>query len=133
MHSTLSCGGSERVSVSMHSTATTSTFRGSSNATRGTCNGLRAMPPRSVSVTSPLHSTPRLGSCAAEGVLRPGIKRHGEQFTDDGSAGSGYSVTPRGREWLAEAARYDHIPTEPGRFATILAGFTSRFGAGYGG
>ena len=35
-----------------------------------------------------------------EGILRPGIKRFGEQSTTDGSAGNGFSVTSYGRQQL---------------------------------
>lgn len=65
------------------------------------------------------------------GILRPGIRRYHEQVTDEGSGGNGYSVTPSGQEWLQEAARYDYVPIEPGRFARVLDGFSARFGAGY--
>ncbi len=65
------------------------------------------------------------------GVLRPGIKRYGEQATDDGSSGNGYSVTPFGRAWLAESQHDDFIPTEPGRFAALLKPFRELFGPGF--
>lgn len=35
-----------------------------------------------------------------ENVLRPGVKTHGQQATDHGSAGMGYSLTEQGKEWL---------------------------------
>jgi hypothetical protein len=65
------------------------------------------------------------------GILRPGIVRLGVQTTDDGNGGNGYTLTPRGREWVKAAASYDYVPTEPGRFARILAGFAPRFGPGF--
>jgi hypothetical protein len=66
------------------------------------------------------------------GVLRPGIRSHGEQVTEDGSGGNGYSLTPFGRQWLKESGgRFDYIPTEPGRFAQMLARFVPRFGEGF--
>lgn len=39
-----------------------------------------------------------------QNILRPGIKRFREQSTDDGSAGSGYSMTEYGREWSRAGA-----------------------------
>lgn len=62
------------------------------------------------------------------GILRPGIRTFGEQDTSDGSAGNGYSVTPFGRQWIAESDRDDFVPTEPGRFAEMLAPFRELFG-----
>src|SRR6266850_8252851 len=50
------------------------------------------------------------------GILRPGVKRHGAQVTDDGSGGNGYSVTPYGEDWLRGAEESELFPTEPGRF-----------------
>lgn len=66
-----------------------------------------------------------------KGILRPGIKRHGEQVTDDGSGGNGYSITPLGREWLKKAGQYDYVPVDPGRFARLLDNFSPRFGSGF--
>ena len=37
-----------------------------------------------------------------QGILRPGVRRYGEQSTDEGSAGSGFSLTAFGRRWLQE-------------------------------
>jgi hypothetical protein len=65
------------------------------------------------------------------GVLRPGVKRYNEQSTDQGSAGSGFSVTVFGRNWLSEETRDSFIPTEPERFAQLLKPFGSRFGEGF--
>lgn len=65
------------------------------------------------------------------GILRPGVREYGAQATDQGNAGSGYSITPFGRQWLAEADRDDYVPTEPGRFAQMLSQYRERFGAGY--
>jgi hypothetical protein len=36
------------------------------------------------------------------GILRPGVRRHHDQVTDDGSGGNGYCITSRGRTWLAD-------------------------------
>src|SRR5262249_52722833 len=66
------------------------------------------------------------------GILRPGVQHFGLQATDEGSAGAGYSITPFGRTWLKESAgRYDYVPTEPTRFAQILATHNQRFGQGF--
>lgn len=65
------------------------------------------------------------------GILRPGIRNVGMQATDEGSAGAGYSITPFGQQWLLEANRDDFVPTEPGRFAQMLAAFEPRFGQGF--
>jgi len=65
------------------------------------------------------------------GILRPGISHWGEQATDQGNAGNGYSITPFGEKWLKEADKSDFISTEPGRFAKMLSKFNSRFGHGF--
>jgi hypothetical protein len=62
------------------------------------------------------------------GILRPGIRTYGVQDTPDGSAGNGYSITPFGGQWIGESDRDDFVPTEPGRFAEMLAPFQARFG-----
>lgn len=65
------------------------------------------------------------------GILRPGVNEYGAQATDQGNAGSGYSITPFGRQWLAEADRDDYVPTEPGRFAQMISVYRDRFGDGF--
>lgn len=65
------------------------------------------------------------------GILRPGVKKHGEQATHDGSAGNGYCITPFGRIWLAEARSDDFVPTEPERFGEILGKYKDKFGVGF--
>jgi hypothetical protein len=65
------------------------------------------------------------------GILRPGVREYGAQATDQGNAGSGYSITPFGKQWLAEADRDDYVPTEPGRFPDMLAQYRGSFGEGY--
>lgn len=65
------------------------------------------------------------------GILRPGVRAFGEQPTPDGASGSGYSVTPFGAQWLAEADRDDFVPTEPERFAQMLAPYRDRFGPSF--
>ena len=65
------------------------------------------------------------------GILRPGIRTYGAQATDDGNAGNGYSITPFGRQWLSETGHDTFVPTEPERFAQMLARFRDRFGPGF--
>lgn len=65
------------------------------------------------------------------GVLRPGIQSWGKQSTDDGSAGNGYSITPFGKQWLAETDKDNFIPTEPGRFSEMLSPYGDIFGPGF--
>lgn len=65
------------------------------------------------------------------GILRPGIIEFGRQATPDGASGNGYSITPKGRQWLTEGGSYDVVPTEPGRFSTILDGFSATLGPAY--
>lgn len=65
------------------------------------------------------------------GILRPGVRAHGLQSTDDGSAGNGYSITPFGRQWAEEAENDDFVPTEPQRFGQMLKPFAVRFGPAF--
>jgi hypothetical protein len=65
------------------------------------------------------------------GIIRPGVHRHGAQVTDEGSGGSGFSVTTFGRKWLEEEEKDTFVPTEPERFAELLAQFHDRFGPGF--
>lgn len=65
------------------------------------------------------------------GILRPGIRRLGDQATDRGSSGVGYSITPFGRKWLQEATKDDYVPTEPERFAEMIAPYNERYGSGF--
>jgi len=69
---------------------------------------------------------------ARRGIIRPGVREFGQQSTDDGSAGNGFSVTPFGQQWLTEASE-TWVPTEPERFAEMLAPFTSHFGPAFHG
>ena len=65
------------------------------------------------------------------GILRPGIREYEPQATADGSSGNGYSVTPFGEQWLAETDKDDFIPTEPDRFAQMLAPYRRHFGPAF--
>jgi len=64
------------------------------------------------------------------GILRPGAIEYGGQTTEDGQTG-GFTITPFGREWLSEADEDDFVPTEPERFAALMADFQPRFGNGF--
>jgi hypothetical protein len=65
------------------------------------------------------------------GVLRPGIRSYGEQSTNEGSAGNGYSITPFGEQWLAESDKDNFVPTEPRRFSEMLSPYSKIFGPGF--
>jgi hypothetical protein len=64
------------------------------------------------------------------GILRPGVNQFRGQATDDGSAGSGFSITPFGKQWL-EADSEVTVPVEPERAGQILAKHADRFGEGF--
>ncbi|MCP4367311.1 MAG: hypothetical protein GY797_04230 [Deltaproteobacteria bacterium] len=65
------------------------------------------------------------------GILRPGVHSYLAQSTEDGNAGNGYSITPFGKKWLSESDLDDYVPTEPGRFASMLEEYRDRFGQGF--
>jgi hypothetical protein len=65
------------------------------------------------------------------GILRPGVWRMNTMATPAGGGGLGYSVTPFGRTWLAEAEHDTFVPTEPERFARLLSPYKLRFGAAF--
>ncbi len=65
------------------------------------------------------------------GILRPGVHEHGAQVTDEGSGGSGFSVTAFGQKWLHEEQEDTFVPTEPERFAELMGQFRNRFGPGF--
>ena len=64
------------------------------------------------------------------GIIRPGVTEFHKQATQDGSAGSGFSVTPFGRQWIDEDAD-TYVPTEPERAGALLAQYAQRFGEGF--
>ncbi|MDK1046342.1 MAG: hypothetical protein QGM45_11740 [Anaerolineales bacterium] len=68
---------------------------------------------------------------ARRGILRPGIKQLGGQQSGEGSAGSGFTITHFGRVWLDEKDRDDFVPTEPGRFAELIARHQERLGPAF--
>ena len=65
------------------------------------------------------------------GILRPGVETYQSQATSGGGSGDGYSITPFGKTWLAEAQSDDFVPTEPERFGEMLASHRKRFGDPY--
>jgi hypothetical protein len=65
------------------------------------------------------------------GILRPGIHSYNAQATADGASGNGYSITPFGKQWLAEADQDNFVPTEPERFGQMLAPYRQRFGPSF--
>lgn len=65
------------------------------------------------------------------GILRPGVRKHRDQATDDGAGGNGYSVTPTGLAWLERVAEYDYAPLEPGRLSGLLEKYLPRYGIGF--
>lgn len=65
------------------------------------------------------------------GILRPGVRAFNAQATADGASGNGYSITPFGQQWLGESDRDDFVPTEPERFAQMLAPYRERFGPSF--
>lgn len=64
------------------------------------------------------------------GILRPGLARAGGQATDAGASGYGYTVTQRGRQWLAEGA-VTEIVLYPARLNQLFASFAGRLGQGF--
>jgi hypothetical protein len=61
------------------------------------------------------------------GILRPGVRAYQAQAVDEG----GFSVTKFGVKWLEESQEDTFVPTEPERFAELLAPYRSHFGAGF--
>lgn len=61
------------------------------------------------------------------GIIRPGVASLGDQSTTEGAAGGGYAITPFGRTWIAESDKDDFVPTEPERFARLIAKYNARF------
>src|SRR5262245_15449075 len=87
---------------------------------------------KDIAPVSPIYYAAAWDLCR-RGIIRPGVKSHMAQSTDQGNAGNGYSVTPTpfGDVWLAESTHDDFVPTEPERFGQLLAGFKSLLGPGY--
>jgi hypothetical protein len=65
------------------------------------------------------------------GIIRPGVRTLRAQSTEQGHAGSGYSITPFGRRWIEEAESDIFVPMEPERFAQMVAPFRKKFGSGF--
>jgi hypothetical protein len=53
------------------------------------------------------------------------------QSTEDGSAGSGYSITTAGHAWINDTEHATFIPTEPSRFAELIGRFRANLGEGF--
>lgn len=65
------------------------------------------------------------------GILRPGVRAYMAQATADGASGNGYTITPFGEQWLSEADKDNFVPTEPERFAEMLAPHRERYGPAF--
>jgi hypothetical protein len=64
---------------------------------------------------------------ARRGILRPGVRKY-PSYPNADALGDGYAITPFGKIWLVAATKNDFLPTEPGRFAQMLAPFRKKFG-----
>jgi hypothetical protein len=62
------------------------------------------------------------------GIVRPGVRTSGDQAIADGG---GYSLTEAGRAALPKLDSAALLIAQPGALAATLAGFSSRFGAGF--
>jgi len=62
------------------------------------------------------------------GILRPGVKNIGDQSTEQGNAGAGFTITPAGEQWLSEAHYDIFVPTEPERFAQLVTPYREMLG-----
>ncbi len=65
------------------------------------------------------------------GIIRPGVREYQAQSTEQGTSGVGYSLTSFGRQWLQDEQEDFFVPTEPGRFASMMKPFRSKFGDGF--
>jgi hypothetical protein len=61
------------------------------------------------------------------GVVRPGVKKSGDQAVDDG----GYSITQTGQALLGALDDSDLLLLQPGSLAATFSGFQARFGSGF--
>jgi hypothetical protein len=64
------------------------------------------------------------------GVLRPGIKKAGEQATADRASGNGYCLTMIGRRWIAQDA-FGILLIEPDRLSQIFQKLSELLGSGF--
>lgn len=67
------------------------------------------------------------------GILRPGVinialNHPANAFSPD----RGYTITPAGKRWFADADPLLYIPTDSSRLTTMLAGFSRKFGPAFG-
>ena len=63
------------------------------------------------------------------GILRPGIKRIGEQATPDGASGNGYCLTALGRGWIKQDIAI--FLADPDRLSQMFDKLSPRFGPGF--
>jgi hypothetical protein len=63
------------------------------------------------------------------GILRPGAKE--KPAFNSSSSQLGYSITPAGEAWLAAADPQYFVPSDPSRWAAMLASFSAKFGPGF--
>jgi hypothetical protein len=64
------------------------------------------------------------------GVLRPGIRRLGEQATSEGASGDGYCLTITGRRWI-DQGEPALLVVEPGRLGELFEKLSERLGPGF--
>jgi hypothetical protein len=64
------------------------------------------------------------------GILRPGIKKLGEQATAEGSGGNGYSVTALGRSWIEQGAA-GALLAGPDRLSQMFGQLSQKLGSGF--
>lgn len=93
-------------------------------------DGIQRPDERSIGEVSPPFMAAAWDLCRM-GIIRPGVKDLGQQATPGGNGGDGYTVTPYGKQWLAEEDRDIFIPTEDGRFAELLEPYKEIFGPGF--
>lgn len=64
------------------------------------------------------------------GVLRPGVRELGENATERGGGGGGYSLTEYGAQFVANPER-PIFALLPGRFTSLIQPFRDRMGPGF--
>lgn len=81
-------------------------------------------------ILSPIYYAAAWDLCR-RGILRPGVRCAGQQVTDDGSGGNGYSITPLGQAYLAQPEEITAVPLGPGRFEQMMEPFAPLLGSGF--
>jgi hypothetical protein len=89
---------------------------------------LRDMGPRAVEL-SPIFYEGAWNLCR-RGILRPGVRRYGEQATSDGASGNGYSLTELGRNWIEQDTLAPFLAS-PGRLGQLFGKLSELLGAGF--